>query len=244
MQPPNTHSGEGYIQTYKGSTQDVGLEWDCEGSERQEAKQQWLPFAQRSHACCDACPGAQAWGRRLCQARARTGRQASCIRGEIVHFAKARRQQWWQRRGATASTTHRASLRAAPSTQQDRVLKPLHTTCSPPSPAPLPPVQGRRSSSVQGCVQSGARLASTDRREVVLDVEDLPNLLWSLALHHGSNLGTGEVQERLDVQVVRGLCRCSCWVQPWSGSGHVHVDLTKMSSKSISCSTSTKEASH
>ena len=47
--------------------------------------------------------------------------------------------------------------------------------------------------------------AATYRCEVVLDVESLANFLRGLALHHGGDLGTGQVQEGLGVQIVGGL---------------------------------------
>lgn len=42
--------------------------------------------------------------------------------------------------------------------------------------------------------------------EVVLDVEGLADLLWGLALDHVGNGLTTDIEKRLDVEVVCGLC--------------------------------------
>ena len=42
------------------------------------------------------------------------------------------------------------------------------------------------------------------RREIVLDVEELADLLDALALNHGGNLGARELKQGFDIEVIGG----------------------------------------
>ena len=59
---------------------------------------------------------------------------------------------------------------------------------------------------VLGPLVLAADLVLLLRREVVLDVERLPDLVWGLALDHVGDGLTADIEEGFDIKVVGGLC--------------------------------------
>jgi hypothetical protein len=66
-------------------------------------------------------------------------------------------------------------------------------------------IRGFSTSLLKGPLVLPADLLFLLRGEVILDVEGLADLLWGFALDHVSNSLAGQVQQTLDVEIVRSL---------------------------------------
>lgn len=58
------------------------------------------------------------------------------------------------------------------------------------------------------------------RGEIILDIEGLPNLFWSLALNHISHCLAGQIKQTFNVQIVRCLKKITRYNQRKSDSNN------------------------